>query len=127
MLRAVGAWPVTRGLELLLATREIALPFAATVVFFVVPFAVVVPTTPFAAGFFAAADAAPGLAFAAAALLAGEAALVAVADVSSASNCAQGQSNRPSNAQPRNFAHLLKCSHSHIATTPLPVEPTIRL
>jgi hypothetical protein len=104
MLRAVGAWPVTRGLALL-AAREIAFPFAATVVFFVVPFAAMV-ATPFATGLFVAAGVAPGLVFAAAALFAGEAELVAVEEVSSASSCAQGHSRRPNNAQPRNFAHL---------------------
>jgi hypothetical protein len=86
------------------------LPFAATIVFcplvlFVVPLAVVV-ATPFATGFLLTVEAVPGLAFATAALLAGETVLVAVVDASSASTGPQGHSNRPSKAQPRNFDRI---------------------
>jgi uncharacterized protein (DUF58 family) len=101
-----------------------ALPFAATVVFFAVAFAGVV-ATPFAIGFFVAAGVAPGLVFAAAALFASEAELVAAEDVSSARNCVQGQSSRPSNAQPRNFANLV----TELAPTPAPqrAKPSLGL
>ncbi len=123
MLRAVGAWPITRGLKPAPA-RETALPFAATVVFLVVPFAVVV-ATPLAAGFFAAAGVAPGLVFAAAAWFAGDAELVAAEDVSSASSWVPGHSSRPSNAQPRNLARLF----TELAPTlaPYRAKPSLEL
>ncbi len=101
MLRAVGAWPVTRGLTLP-AAREVPLPFAATIVFcapvfFVGPLAAVAALI-FAEGFLVAVDAVTGFAFAAADLFADEAVPVAVVDVSSATNIAPAQSSRPSSA-----------------------------